>query len=211
MSPTSNNLEDYPLPIRQSVDQIQQMVSNSQEMRTWKNYPLAQETLQLLETLPPRSAHHTPYDIIFLLDMVYQHISPSNTPRFAIRILEKIRELLPVVTPEDMEEYDHPLTMEDNERELQKWTEYIDTEKVPLEDWQKRYGVHLKSDPIERMPEWEELYYEVEKEVESAIPEDFPRGMGFCHMYWHTRRNILARKGIRWRSPAEMNPRVLFD
>lgn len=211
MRPTSNSLEDYPLPIRQSVDRIQQMVSNSQEMRTWKNYPLAQETLHLLETLPPRSTHHNPYDIVFLLDMVYQHISPYDTPRFAIEIRKKIRELLPLVTSEDLEEYDHPLSLEENERELQKLTEYIDTENISMEDWQKRYGVHLKSDPLERQPEWEELYYEVEKEVESAIPEDFPRGMGFCHMYWHTKQNVLARKGIQWRSPSEMNPRVLFD
>lgn len=41
--------------------------------------------------------------------------------------------------------------------------------------------------------------------------KDEPRGMGFCHIYWSTKRAALARRGIEWRSPSAMNPRVMFD
>ena len=35
--------------------------------------------------------------------------------------------------------------------------------------------------------------------------------MGFCHSYWSAKRAALARRGIEWRSPSAMNPRVIFD
>ena len=60
------------------------------------------------------------------------------------------------------------------------------------------------------------------KMVEEAIAEadekahallaDEPRGMGFCFLYWNTKANVLSEYyGIEWRSPAIMNPGVMFD
>lgn len=40
---------------------------------------------------------------------------------------------------------------------------------------------------------------------------DVPHGMGFCFAYWAEKRAALAKRGIEWRSPSVMNPRVLFD
>ena len=51
---------------------------------------------------------------------------------------------------------------------------------------------------------------EVEKEVDEQL-KDEPRGMGFCFSYWSAKRAALARRGIEWRSPSAMNPRVMFD
>ena len=39
----------------------------------------------------------------------------------------------------------------------------------------------------------------------------WPRGMGFCFGYWSAKRGVLAKRGIEWRDPHQMNPRVLFD
>ncbi|WP_294456636.1 hypothetical protein [uncultured Bacteroides sp.] len=42
--------------------------------------------------------------------------------------------------------------------------------------------------------------------------EGHPRGMGFCFAYWNTKAQVLkADYGIEWRSPAIMNPHVMFD
>ena len=62
-----------------------------------------------------------------------------------------------------------------------------------------------------RTPLWEEIYYEVEKETDEAIGRNAPRGMGFCFLYWSSKAAVLARRGIFWKSPHEMNPRVMFD
>ena len=45
----------------------------------------------------------------------------------------------------------------------------------------------------------------------NSIDKDEPRGMGFCFNYWSAKRAALARRGIQWRSPSAMNPRVMFD
>lgn len=69
----------------------------------------------------------------------------------------------------------------------------------------------LKRDPIESTPEWRKINAEVEKELDEIF-KDHPRGMGFCHLYWHEKARLLKEKyGIDWRSPARMNPRVMFD
>ena len=69
----------------------------------------------------------------------------------------------------------------------------------------------LKSDPIEWSAEYESNIDEVERIVDGML-SDHPRGMGFCHAYWSAKAYVLEERfGIVWRSPAVMNPGVLFD
>jgi hypothetical protein len=75
-----------------------------------------------------------------------------------------------------------------------------------------RYGdsYSLKYDPVEWTERWERVIDDVNREVDEQL-EGSPRGMGFCHLAWHTRCKILKKYGVEWRSPAVMNPRVMFD
>ena len=69
----------------------------------------------------------------------------------------------------------------------------------------------LKHDPVEWTARWEEVVDEADKIVEARLV-DHPRGMGYCHAYWPERAEVLMSKfGVEWRSPARMNPRVIFD
>ena len=88
--------------------------------------------------------------------------------------------------------------------------DYIDTEHVSDEEFRERYHRHLKADPIERTPLWEEIYSEVEEECDRRLG-DTRRGMGFWFAYWSTLATVLSEHGIQWHSPSEMNPRVMFD
>ena len=68
----------------------------------------------------------------------------------------------------------------------------------------------MKRDPIEETKE----YKEIEKELEEKIKAEIGEGgyMGFCHLYWGTKKIILKRDyNIDWKSPAELNPGILFD
>lgn len=70
---------------------------------------------------------------------------------------------------------------------------------------------NLKHDPIEWSAEYERVIDEVEKKVGELLSDE-PRGMGFCFSYWNTKANVLSEYyGIEWRSPAIMNPGVIFD
>lgn len=70
---------------------------------------------------------------------------------------------------------------------------------------------NLKHDPIEWSTEYERIIDDVEKKVGELLSDE-PRGMGFCFSYWNTKANVLSEYyGIEWRSPAIMNPGVIFD
>ena len=158
----------------------------------------------MLDALQERSGRHSPCDKIFLMKILLDNISKSDTPRFAISVLERQAALFKSVTEEDLKEYDDPLTVGEVEA-------YIDIDGVTEEEWCRKYHRYLRFDPIERTPLWEEIYYEVEKETDEAIGRNAPRGMGFCFLYWSSKAAVLARRGIFWKSPHEMNPRVMFD
>ena len=69
----------------------------------------------------------------------------------------------------------------------------------------------LKHDPLEDHPRLRRVFAKAEREAELELP-DVPRSLGFCHVFWETKKRILREKyGINWRTPVEMNPGVLFD
>ncbi|MFM2165511.1 MAG: hypothetical protein RL325_1948 [Planctomycetota bacterium] len=74
-------------------------------------------------------------------------------------------------------------------------------------------GVEWRRDPLEDDPSVRPLLKQAEAEATAELAE---RGItmciGYCHLHWATMQRILAEKhGIRWRSPPEMNPDILFD
>lgn len=38
------------------------------------------------------------------------------------------------------------------------------------------------------------------------------RSLGWCHMYWGIKKEILKNDyNIEWKSPAELNPNIMYD
>ena len=56
----------------------------------------------------------------------------------------------------------------------------------------------------------EEAMKEVDEKLEEQF-KDYPRGMGFCHIYWNYKKQYLADMGYTWLSPADLNPNTMFD
>lgn len=69
---------------------------------------------------------------------------------------------------------------------------------------------HLKHDPIEWTIEWERVIDDADHEAYGNL-EGVPRGMGWCFWFWHERAAALRKRGVDWRNPHLMNPRVMFD
>ncbi|MBN1849963.1 MAG: hypothetical protein JW932_15425 [Deltaproteobacteria bacterium] len=68
-------------------------------------------------------------------------------------------------------------------------------------------------DPTEGDPRYKEIFETIDDEVNEILKDHPMRGkMGFCHIFWETKEEILKKKyGIVWKSPAEMNPHIIFD
>jgi hypothetical protein len=72
-----------------------------------------------------------------------------------------------------------------------------------------------KHDPIEDDPKLKAIFEAVDLEVNESVERDPPEvrhKLGYCHGVWALKKRILwERYGIRWRTPAEMNPKVAYD
>ena len=66
----------------------------------------------------------------------------------------------------------------------------------------------FKHDPVEMSEEYLAVIDEVEEKIENNRQS---YGLGSCHEVWNLKRQFLAEKGISWKSPAILNPRVRFD
>lgn len=184
------------------IDLVDEMRHNSQDMRMWKNIPLAQEFMQLLRKLD--DSDETPMGKALACNAICEQLPEYDVPRLVLEILCLERQLVEQATDEE------GLTLDEVDAEIQRLSDYIDTDRVSPETFMKRHHRHLNFDPVERTQLWEDVYYEAEQECDRRLG-DTPHGMGFCFAHWSTFRQVLAERGIRWRSPSEMNPHVLFD
>jgi hypothetical protein len=143
------------------------------------------------------------------------YIDKRETPRLFQSLCELYRLYRDFEDPSDFDDYLQEHFDKNYFRQVDKWIYsfamiVLDPQwEHALQCWNGLGGM-LKVDPVQATPEWENVIYDVEKEVDEEL-EDEPRGMGFCHSYWSAKRAALARRGIEWRSPSAMNPRVMFD
>lgn len=173
------------------------MVENANAGEFWRNITLSRLAFEEMQELPDAvpGEFENPAEKGSILSKMLDQIDEFMTPRLCIDIRNEIARL----NPSD----------EDNEAQLAKLQDYINLD-IPMEDFCKRHNIHLLFDPIERTETFEKVVMDVELECARRL-EDHPRGMGFCFAYWSERKDVLASHGIQWRSPAVMNPRVIFD
>ena len=191
--------------VKKVIKNVEQMRKNSEDMRMWKNIPLAKECVQLLKDID--DPEETPMGKALACEAIIQQLPEYDVPRLVISILHYKLELIKASDEHDPER--NP-TEDEVTKDIQRLSDYIDTEHVSSERFRKLYQRHLVADPIERTPDWEENYYDVEKECDRRLG-DTPRGMGFCFAHWSTLRQVLSERGILWHSPSELNPKVMFD
>ena len=186
------------------VKNIEKMRENSQEMRMWRNIPLARESVELLQSIHDDEAAS---GMAMACASIVEQLPEYDVPRLVLSIL---RYKLELVQQSDEHASNKYPTAEEVEAHIRRLEDYIDTEHVSTDEFIERYQRFLKFDPVERTLEWEANYVEVEQECDRRLC-NVPRCMGFCFAHWSTLSEVLAERGISWRSPHQMNPRVMFD
>ncbi|MBR1929123.1 MAG: hypothetical protein IJ834_05220 [Paludibacteraceae bacterium] len=130
----------------------------------------------------------------------------SDHPRLLLELLNVEYDILQYI--EALEQHDLQIT-EDLRMHIKALEHNI--KAADAGQWKKiNDGRILHYDPIEWTKEYEELIDEADHEAYSHLT-DIPRGMGFCFAYWEEKRKALAKRGIEWKSPNQMNPGVMFD
>lgn len=199
-------------------DLVGQMKNNNKDGYLWKNIPLMREFIHELKDVSPfRSEIINPaYKAHFIASMLEDgYIDKRETPRLFQSLCELYRLYRDFEDPSDYDEYLQEHFDRYYFRQVDKWIYKLamivrDPHwEYALQCWNGLGGM-LKVDPVQATPEWENVIYDVEKEVDVEL-KDEPRCMVFCFSYWSAKRAALARRGIEWRSPSSMNPRVMFD
>lgn len=202
-----------------AAELVNEMNKNLDEGQLWKNIPLVREWIHEMKDIAPyKSASINPTYKAHCISQILEndYIDNREVPRLFHSLCELYRVYIDFSYIEDEDdEYIKKNFDKYYFRKVDRWIYdfawIIDNpkSKIALECWDGLKGT-LKVDPVQAGQEWEEVIYKVEKEVDEQL-KDEPRGMGFCHSYWSAKRAALERRGIEWRSPSVMNPRVMFD
>mgnify|MGYP003547696595 FL=1 len=201
-----------------AAELIGQMNRNNEDGNIWRNIPLMRKFIHELKDVAPfRSEIINPaYKAHWIACMLENdYIDKRETPRLFQSLCELYRLYRDFEDPSDFDDYLQEHFDKNYFRQVDKWI-YSFAMIIRDPQWEHALqcwnglGGMLKVDPVQATTEWEDVIYEVETEVNEQL-KDEPRGMGFCHIYWSTKRAALARRGIEWRSPSAMNPRVMFD
>ena len=191
-----------------------QMRENTHQGQLWKNIALGRELMCIMKDMSPQSDPHiNPTIRKFICEQVIKEDMIDK--RDALRLYMTFNEYWRINSYEENTEeakniehdrkFHHTV---DSNIYTYSWLLFEPDNKYSQEVWNEMS--RLKTDPIQLTPVWEKNIYAVEKECERRLNNE-PRGMGFCHAYWSTKRAVLAERGIQWRSPSSMNPRVMFD
>jgi hypothetical protein len=83
-----------------------------------------------------------------------------------------------------------------------------------LAEYKQICGEHAHQyqvDPSEDDPQLATHLLRATLEVDAELAAEDRNIMGFCHLFWHTKKRILReRYGVDWRTPAELNE-IVFD
>lgn len=192
------------------VDIYEQMLANSQSGNIWKNIPGAKDILHIMKDVAPeRDSEINPAIRMLICERIIGNdlIDIRDTPRLYLSYLDYWKQCNEMPkTAEDIKDTDLDQDFIHTASEMSEKIKAILSGDINV--WNS-LG-HLKHDPVQTSPEWEENIYRIEEECESRL-QDEPRCMGFCHLYWHTKSAVASKYGIDWTSPAGMNRGVMFD
>ena len=192
---------------------------------TYLAVPFLKETEEIVEA---QLASESPYDKVTLLDsatiMRYLAEAYDRLGRFAVsvRYYNRAIELaakLYTMYGEEMQDSSGMIynalkarnyyVDDDCEDIREQALVFISTDIVDdVFDTVMKRRRNLKHDPVEMTEEYLAVIDEVDEKIEKNRQH---RGFGSCHHVWSLKTDYLAEKGIAWRSPVVLNPRVRFD
>lgn len=196
------------------VNLINEMRENAQDQDQWKNIPLAHEMMHLFKDCTPlRDEEINPVvrmSGIAAMEGEYLLVN-QDVPRLFLSfyLYWEICSQLKEERDEDTnKEESFNKSLYDN---IFKYTWSIDpnmTTELYLKLFDK--DTTLRFDLLQLTPEWEKAIYDIERETAEELKGE-SKGMGYCFPYWATKTAKAAKRGLKWRSPHIMNPRVIFD
>ena len=192
---------------------------------TYRAVPYLKETEEIVEA---QLASESPYDKVTLLDsatiMRYLAEAYDRLGRFAVsvRYYNRAIELAATLYTMYGEEMQDSSGMIYNALKARNYYVDDDCEDIREQalvfiskdivddvfDTVMKRRRNLRHDPVEMTEEYLAVIDEIDEKIEKNREY---RGFGSCHHVWSLKTDYLAEKGIEWKSPVVLNPRVRFD
>ncbi len=195
---TYDELDDYK-PMKKVAYDITELLRL--EMTKWEDM---EETLpEIIESVGDSVYNHALYELLlYYIRAAWKAGKLNEEMKGRVRKFLKLRILL-----DDNDRLDYRLLP----NELKEAIARLFTPQELLKIIMNPEIGHLKKDPVEYTWHWENIYYDMEAKLDERFASA-PRYMGFCFKYWSAKMDLLKEEyGIDWRSPALMNPHVIFD
>ena len=144
-----------------------------------------------------------------LLSMARKTCSKGDSDRRQ-KLLSKFLEELEGIEREERKSFkgQHKPSLDELRKELD---ELVDAGELPQTMAAKGKGNDFVDDPKERDSRYAGIIRKAANRAEREIQKEFG-AQASCHMVWFRQKEILKEEhAIDWRTPAEMNPNVLFD
>lgn len=62
------------------------------------------------------------------------------------------------------------------------------------------------------IPRYRQAFAEADAKTREAVGDNPRHELGFCFVFWDKKKEILLRDyNIDWKTPAELNPNVIYD
>ncbi len=197
LAATYIDMENY-RPIKEIANDVLDMMRHDEV--SWES--MKEPVAEIMDALGDTVYSHALYEMLILyLNTAYKAGELNESMKGWIRKTLKLRLLL-----EDGRWCDYLL-----KADLQTAISKLMTSEELLKIILSPSLEGRKKDPVEYTTKWEDIFYDVEDELDRRFV-NAPKGRGFCFHYWNAKKELLKdRYDLDWRTPAQINPRIKFD
>ena len=121
-------MSDSEKMIKRIIALVNEMRENSQDMRMWKNIPMAKECIDLLKAI--NDPEETAMGKALACEAIIAQLPEYDMPRFVLSILNYKLELIEQSDEHDPDRYP---TAEEVQADIRRLEDYIDTEHIGTE------------------------------------------------------------------------------
>ncbi len=171
----------------------------------WRNLRLLRDAYEIIKQLPPcvEGCYKDEAGKAVFLHVLVNRTSDADCASLAIEIRTLIDDIFTAAEEDVRLEYDD--IWKENNRLLAKRKQYLDTE-LSMEEYCKIHGVIDWFDPIMRTSRWEEIAYDVYREVYENLGNPALYGDYYYAMSLLEQKDVLLKYGIRWKDVVDMHP-----
>ncbi len=185
---------------------VDQMEANGENLDLkWRNIRLLKECCEIVRQYPDEleDCYSTVLEKAMFLIFVLEYTEEGDCARLCIETRRLIDEIFTAADKADRIKYDS--IWKNNNVLLRKREQYID-EELTMQEYCKINRIESYFDPVMRTEKWEEIAYDVYREVYDNLGDPEQYGENYYGLTLFEMKKVMKKYGIEWKDYVDMNP-----